>query len=271
MLVIDCICYNGEPVAEFRMQYLREYVDEFVLVEAAYTHSGTKKSCLYSERNREALLAACGDTKLTVLIIDAFPPPSEEWVEISASMPFIKPGMNEHWFRERYQRNFAFDYISQYEQFVVFVCDADEIPNRNLVRHAKEQHDAFDTPIHLMMSMYLYNFTNVWPEAWHRAFVVNEKGFKRDATRVRIGQPNAICRDAGVHCTFFMSAPEIIRKLKSFAHGEHGQDRDEYALRMQILAGEDLLGRGLTCPNQMPLDAEMTAFNDKMRFLQRYG
>ena len=43
MFVYDYIIYNGEPILEFRLEYLYHYVDRFVIVESIYTHSGNKK------------------------------------------------------------------------------------------------------------------------------------------------------------------------------------------------------------------------------------
>ena len=43
MYVIDYVLYNGEPIIEFRLKYLNDYVDIFIIVESMYTHSGNKK------------------------------------------------------------------------------------------------------------------------------------------------------------------------------------------------------------------------------------
>ncbi len=43
MFVYDYVIYNGEPIMEFRLKYLNNYVDKFIIVESIYTHSGNKK------------------------------------------------------------------------------------------------------------------------------------------------------------------------------------------------------------------------------------
>lgn len=43
MFVYDYVIYNGEPIIEFRLKYLNDYVDRFIIVESIYTHSGIKK------------------------------------------------------------------------------------------------------------------------------------------------------------------------------------------------------------------------------------
>ena len=43
MFVYDYVIYNGEPIIEFRLKYLNDCVDRFIIVESIYTHSGNKK------------------------------------------------------------------------------------------------------------------------------------------------------------------------------------------------------------------------------------
>jgi hypothetical protein len=47
MFIYDYVIYNGEPIIEFRLNYLNDYVDRFIIVESIYTHSGIKKNDLY--------------------------------------------------------------------------------------------------------------------------------------------------------------------------------------------------------------------------------
>ena len=47
MFVYDYVIYNGEPIIEFRLKYLNDYVDRFIIVESIYTHSGNKKEDFY--------------------------------------------------------------------------------------------------------------------------------------------------------------------------------------------------------------------------------
>ena len=44
MKIIDCITYFDEPMLfELRLNILDNYVDEFIVCEAKYTHAGTEK------------------------------------------------------------------------------------------------------------------------------------------------------------------------------------------------------------------------------------
>ena len=47
MKIFDCITYFDEPLLfELRLHILNDYVDEFVVCEATYTHSGEKKKLI---------------------------------------------------------------------------------------------------------------------------------------------------------------------------------------------------------------------------------
>jgi beta-1,4-mannosyl-glycoprotein beta-1,4-N-acetylglucosaminyltransferase len=75
-LIIDYIIYNGEPIVEYRLQYLNDYVDYFVLVESFYTHSGKKKSELYFNKNKDIFKKY--ENKLIVKILETIPNKNDE-------------------------------------------------------------------------------------------------------------------------------------------------------------------------------------------------
>ena len=53
MFVYDYVIYNGEPIMEFRLKYLNNYVDRFIIVESIYTFSGKKKDEFYYNINKD--------------------------------------------------------------------------------------------------------------------------------------------------------------------------------------------------------------------------
>ena len=132
--IIDYFLYNGEPIVEFRLDYLNEVVDYFVLIESRYTHSGNKKPFLYSEKNKE--LFQKYEKKLMIIIIDEFPN-RYEYKKLEKVLKFNKDKIDlyeEAWLREKYNRNYAYDIIIDHfkEPFIIMVCDVDEIPKKEL-------------------------------------------------------------------------------------------------------------------------------------------
>ena len=52
MKIIDCITYFNEPLLfEIRLNILNEYVDEFLVCEAKYTHAGKEKNLNFDLNN----------------------------------------------------------------------------------------------------------------------------------------------------------------------------------------------------------------------------
>ena len=50
MKIFDCITYFDEPLLfDLRLNILNDYVDEFVVCEATYTHSGKKKKLILTK------------------------------------------------------------------------------------------------------------------------------------------------------------------------------------------------------------------------------
>ena len=75
--IIDLFIYNGEPIAELRLQYLAPIVDEVVIVESRLTFSGHPKPQLFMERDAQLFRRY---QHVTALIIDAYPEPDEAWL-----------------------------------------------------------------------------------------------------------------------------------------------------------------------------------------------
>ena len=54
MKIIDCITYFNEPLLfELRLNILNEYVDEFLICEAKFTHAGERKKLNFNIKDYE--------------------------------------------------------------------------------------------------------------------------------------------------------------------------------------------------------------------------
>ena len=69
MKIIDCVTYFDEPLLfEVRLNILNNYVDEFVVSEATYTHSGEKKKINFNKNNYPNY-----KNKITHIVVDKQP------------------------------------------------------------------------------------------------------------------------------------------------------------------------------------------------------
>ena len=124
MKIFDCITYFDEPMLfELRLNILSSYVDEFIVSEATYTHSGKKKIINFKKENFPKF-----KNKITHLIVDQEP---KDLFEINESNK-----SNNSLFRlnaakriEK-QRNELMNYLKKKDKndWVIY-SDSDEIPN----------------------------------------------------------------------------------------------------------------------------------------------
>ena len=167
--------YNGDFIAPFHIEYLYDYIDEFIIVEARYTHNGVRKPFLYFHRN--AHLFAPFMNKITFVVIDEFPPPPDAWNE--DNMPFITPGTDESYWNENYQYTFPKFYIKPSHENgsrqIILVSDADEFPSRQILLHIRNFESdltlpmgkkSFDRPVHICLLFFYYNFRTINKVFW---------------------------------------------------------------------------------------------------------
>ena len=231
-LIIDCFMYNGEPIVEFRLEYLYNHVDYIVLIESWYTHSGNKKPELYFNKNINIFIKY--KDKLIIKIIDEFPNKDDpEFKDIVKNE--ILPEVSDSWVREVYNRNCIQNMlIEKFKQpFIVFVCDADEIPKTKVVLDMHNYYNNLDKGLHLQMYLLQYGFNwkkNRW---WYHPFVINDKGTKTlSYNKVRLSF-DKFFEDAGWHITYCFSINDNIKKLESFAHTEF--NKSEYKNKNYML------------------------------------
>ncbi|KAG5187725.1 hypothetical protein JKP88DRAFT_193666 [Tribonema minus] len=278
--------YNGEPLLELRLKLLYDMVDEFICVEARDVHSGSRqKQGLYVERFA-GILEPYRD-KLTILIIDEFPTPDAGTLEaLHTSWTHISPESAQAWYRENYHRNYAADYVhSKYVQsnvpFVALVCDVDELPDPAIVREFRDSFAAYEklsTPHHLVMEHYFYNFRWRYVEPFSNAYAVNEQGFRDmegDLNLMRMS-PNPGFRGGGWHGSYFLSVPDIVRKLESYARREISTEQfvDPHMIRRCLRSGCNILQQEpvwvLHEHNVSALPVPLQEFHRNLVFLQEH-
>lgn len=245
ILLLDYFLYNGEPIVEYRLEYLNPVIDYFILIESHYTHSGNKKPFLYTEKNKE--LFQKYQDKLIIIIIDEFPNKDDPiFIKVNKNRPLIKEYSNDNWAREIYNRNYAQDIIlEKFKQpFIIFVCDCDEIPNKNIIKDLKYNYFKLNEGLKLSMISMMYNFK--WKSSlnkWYHSFVINDIGTRNlSYNSIRLnqegnGKNGFYINNAGWHLSYFLTPKDIIRKLESFAHDECNKEEfknENYILKCML-------------------------------------
>ena len=122
--IIDCITYFNEPLLfELRLNILNEFVDEFIVCEATYTHKGLKK-----EINFDKKIFNNFKDKIKHVIVETHPSDLEKIDEKNKSNNIIYR-MNAAK-RIRHQRNEIVKVLSGNDpnDWIIY-SDSDEIPN----------------------------------------------------------------------------------------------------------------------------------------------
>jgi len=253
--LVDTFSFNGEPVVQLRLRYLYPHVDRFFIVESWITHSGNKKDLLYKDKFAEWFEPY--KDKIEWVILDSFPSMTKEWKEEHQYHDWMLDN-HEHWYRESFQRNASQQLIQQMyrgKRYMVFVCDADEIPNMmHWNQHEKVKiYENVNDPVYLPMIFFHYNFTWVYPYLWeNRAYVVKDSDLIKDFNYYRITHPytkeckKITMNQGGWHLSYFMEIKDIRRKLQSIAHRECDNLLSEQDIIDFVNNGKNPAGLGRT-------------------------
>lgn len=248
--VIVSSMYNGDLSAKYLIGCVFAKADEIILIEAAETHSGSRKPFYFYKQHLSDF--APYRSKLTILQIDHFPEMPDGW-EPYQGMPEEE---KQSWFREFYQRNVVREYLqTKYssKNYILFCCDADEIIDERTfdktVAKATSNYNLFDKPHYLEMDQLYFNCNWRIQDKWRLAFVCNGNALQiLMPNEIRIQSREAtddyIIRDGGWHCSYFASLKDIVRKIESYAHRclDHPVVRDEGHIRKCIKEGKDIFG-----------------------------
>ena len=126
MKIFDCFMfYDEEMILDFRLNYLNDYVDQFVIVESSYTHSGQKRELLFNLKKYEGF-----KNKINYIILDEEP---DDLFSVKKNdsineknSKYILNALK----RENFQRNTINKGLnSASDQDIIIISDVDEIPN----------------------------------------------------------------------------------------------------------------------------------------------
>ena len=237
MKIVDCfIFYNELKMLEFRLKYLYDTVDHFVIVESTVTHTGVPKP-LYFQDNKPLFSKYLN--KIIHIVVD--------------DMPETDNALG----REMFQRNCIDRGISRLElndDDLIHISDCDEIPNKSVLKNTLC--DGIHSLVH---RFYYYNFTTLSTDYWNLAKLLNYRTYKTHKTpqRIRIGLPYVSdIQNGGWHFSYF-GTPEFIQtKLQNFSHQEYNNTTytDPETIKLHIKNGDDLFGRDWHQLTRIPYD-----------------
>jgi len=230
MLILDNFLYNGEPITYLRLKYLYDYVDKFIIVENLYTYTGKKKDDYYYNINKEQFKKF--EDKIIFIPMDEHLPTGEDYNRIINIINYVRYiELKDSWIADMYHRDYIQKKIRNLfnnEEFIMFVCDVDEIPKRDFYKYVKNDYHKLDNGVHLEMIYLIYGFNWRRKKLWYQPFVINDKGANMHPfSLLRLTNWNVFYKNIGWHISYYSSIKDIVRKLESFAHTEYDTNNNK--------------------------------------------
>jgi hypothetical protein len=192
MLWIDNFRFDGEEIVFTRLEYLFPVVDKFYICEQRFISKGVKKKTLYIDLMRKRFEPYLSKIEFAV-------EEQEEPDENLCAGKILAENSDA--------------------QFIVTVCEVDEIPDVAIMKSVKEglYNKCAEGCIYLEMPVYYYNLNwRAESQTSATAFVVNDILLKEQKEFQKFREqrgPVFGIFECGWHFSYFMSVKEIIRKL----------------------------------------------------------
>lgn len=163
--IIDCVCYNGEKeLFDLRYNILKDYVDEFIVVEFDKTFSGKDKPWYFANQ----FMNMFTNSRINHFQIEQ--QKYNKYKELAESSPNTIGA--EHWKREFMQKESIKDCLTHLnDNDTVFISDCDEIWD-------PEAGYQTNTPFKVMQRVYTYYLNNRSTEQWFGTLVSPYKHIK---------------------------------------------------------------------------------------------
>jgi beta-1,4-mannosyl-glycoprotein beta-1,4-N-acetylglucosaminyltransferase len=210
------IFYNELDLLDFRLEYLYDYVDYFIIVEGELTFIGNKKP-LYYENNKH-LFEKYKDKIIHVILKE------EDLIN-------LETGDKER--KSRNSINIGIQKLNLSNNDIINICDIDEIPNRNILYNLKNTNLENNISYKLIQDFYYYNLNCInFKEKWKSSVLLNYFTYKNyfncmpQELRVKVlfeWIPKELIKEienGGWHFSFFGNSKTIANKLENYCHQE---------------------------------------------------
>ncbi len=263
MAIYDCFQYfNEDHMVDLRLNILDKYVDYFVISESTKTHQGKTKKINFNIKNFPKF-----KNKIKFLIADY-----KDVVNFKNHTGGESP-------IEQHQRNTLIKGIQEASpDDLILLSDTDEIPDMSKINkiNPKKKYIAFSQK----MYMYKFNLQNLDESKWIGTRMTKKRNIKsmQELRKLkfkkypfwRIDKNDLQIIQGGWHFSYLQTPQQILKKIKSFSHGEFNNNKlNEELIEKKIIKNEDLFERGTTL-KKVELDSTFPRFivENKEKFLK---
>lgn len=238
-MIVDCITYNGEAeLFDLRYHILKDYVDEFIVVEFDKTFSGKAKPWYFNKIADNYKYRDLGQWQSKVTPFFVYEKDYDKYQELAESSPNTQGA--DHWKREFCQKESIKDCLTHLkDDDIVFIGDCDEIWNPKILQKVKP---IIAIKLHLLV--YTYYLNNCSDEQfWGTLFTyyknIKDKVLNHQRTTFEITNDFY-----GWHFTSMGGYEKVKQKLEdSYTEETYANDMVMKNLKNNMREGIDFLGR----------------------------
>lgn len=214
-MILDAVLFNEEyDMLEFRMKYLYDHVDKFIIVEADRTFSGNKKTLNFFN-NKDSYQWAMDKiiyhpVEIDVMGLDFDYKPEKE----DRSAP--------QWQVEFQQRNAIIEACADFsDDDILMMSDCDEIPTSQVIEFRKNNN--IQHPFVCNQRLVVFYLDYVRDDiAWNGTIICGLRQARGMTTQGLRDMRMALSPmpHGGWHFSYFGGAEQIKKKIQSFSHQE---------------------------------------------------
>lgn len=233
MKIVDCFTfYNELDMLKFRLEYLYDMVDHFVLVEATLTHTGNPKP-LFFEINKP-LFSKYLDKIVHIVVRD---------LKTNSIIRSLKTDVvNKNWNREKHQRyciQLGINKLNLQDNDRILISDLDEIPNKHILKNT------YGSGVYaLEQELYYYTLNYKSNESWTMSRLIDYSTYKQNPNpqfiRSKMLDIPKI-KNAGWHFSYFGDINFIVNKIRNFCHADWFESLTYDEIKEKISKGQVLL------------------------------
>ena len=240
MAIYDCFQYfNEDHVLDLRFNILNEKVDYFIISESTRTHQGKDKKLNFNINNFSKF-----KHKIKYIVAD-----------YQKKISFENHTGGESVIEQHQRDSLSEGLIDANDSDLIILSDSDEIPDLTKLNQIKKNSKfiAFSQ----MMFMYKLNLQNLDESNWIGSKISLKKNFLNPQKLRnlkfkkypfwRFDKIGLQIIKGGWHFSFLQKPSDILKKIKSFSHGEFNKKEllDEKKIMEKIYNNEDIFSRGL--------------------------
>tara|TARA_X000000368_G_scaffold367104_1_gene314237 strand:+ start:288 stop:1109 length:822 start_codon:yes stop_codon:yes gene_type:complete len=244
MKIFDCFLYFDEDlILDLRLNILYNYVDQFVILEAAEDHQGNKRKLKFDIEKFSKF-----KSKIKYISLDT--------IHVDENIKLKKNWHKGH-IKEQSMRNSIGNYLNEAEpDDWIIISDIDEIPDPDKIKvfNPKKKYAFFEQKFF----SYKFNIMNKSQPNWYGSRICVKRFLKSPQwlRSIKIKKRNIIkkfflnlnyeiLKNGGWHFSNIKSPDEIIEKTNAFCHGELNQEKfkNKHIIESKIKNLKDIYDR----------------------------